>query len=414
MPAWNHDFKKSLEDWEADRWQRLDKLGAEYEMGKENCTGKEDLEFCVKQEQEARAELKQAAVGPAVKQRYRDAKGELADASAELAGLLRDLEKAEKRLKAAKQSEFCLTCGQRIKDQDHSNHLDIIKAELVTLTKKLDLQTEETEAARERRDRALDDLEEAEDLEVAARRKLEASVIKTDEAKRAYRDEVARFDHLEEQMERIEKEVNPFQAMEAASRKDIQHIRDELQEVRDQLADSQRRYSIFSMWVRSFKDLRLQLIAEALTELEIEVNSSVAALGLLDWELKFQVDRETKSGTLQRGFNVLVRSPHNQLTVPWEAWSGGEAQRLRIAGNMGLADLIRSRTGAGLNLEVWDEPTQGLSVQGQQDLLEALAHRAETENRCIWLVDHSSHAFGGFAGGATIIKTEAGSVIRQI
>ena len=173
------------------------------------------------------------------------------------------------------------------------------------------------------------------------------------------------------------------------------------------------RYSLYSFWVRGFKDLRLQLIAEALTELEIEVNSCVTALGLIDWELKFQVDRETASGTISRGFTVSVISPYNNKPVPWESWSGGESQRLRIAATMGLSNLIRSRTGTELALEVWDEPSTALSQQGVHDLLEALNHRANTEQRPIWIVDHTSHSFGGFAGGATITKRKSGSVIEQ-
>jgi DNA repair exonuclease SbcCD ATPase subunit len=136
-------------------------------------------------------------------------------------------------------------------------------------------------------------------------------------------------------------------------------------------------------------------------------------LGLIEWELGFQVDRETAKGTLQRGFNVAVLSPHNTKAVPWEAWSGGEGQRLRLAANMGLADLIRSRTGTTLNLEVWDEPTQGLSPRGVADLLESLAQRARNEGRQIWIVDHRSYDFGGFAGTATIVKSQSGSRIRQ-
>jgi ABC-type multidrug transport system ATPase subunit len=80
---------------------------------------------------------------------------------------------------------------------------------------------------------------------------------------------------------------------------------------------------------------------------------------------------------------------------------------------MGLADLIRSRTGAGIPLEVWDEPTAGLSPQGIRDLLECLRERAAREGRCVWLVDHRSHDFGGFAGGAVVRKTQGGTVIEN-
>lgn len=221
------------------------------------------------------------------------------------------------------------------------------------------------------------------------------------------------LDVLEEKAEALQKEVNPFAELEAKARREGDRLRDELEQLQRRLDDSNSQYSLFSFWVRGFKELRLQLIAEALTELELEVNSCVTSLGLIDWELHFEVDRMTKGGSIQRGFNVFVGSPHNQLPVPWEAWSGGEAQRLRIAATMGLANLIRSRSGTTLNLEVWDEPSNGLSAQGIKDLLDSLASRARHEKRQIWVVDHTAHSFGDFAGGATITKTRQGSRLEQ-
>lgn len=225
---------------------------------------------------------------------------------------------------------------------------------------------------------------------------------------------------LEAEMDRIARRTqdelaapNPFVGAAKRHAEELAALDREIEVAGRDLDDSRYAYNLYSFWVRGFKDMRLQQIATALSELEVEVNSSIEALGLVGWELHFHVDRETKSGTIQRGFSVAVQSPHNTAPVPWEAWSGGEAQRLRIATTMGFSALIRARTGTPLNLEVWDEPTTGLSPQGVQDLLEALASRARVENRQIWVVDHRSQDFGGFAGGAVIVKTESGSVINQ-
>ena len=189
----------------------------------------------------------------------------------------------------------------------------------------------------------------------------------------------------------------------------LNNKRDELKRKLDEVSTQQM---IHDFWIKGFKDLRLQQIATALVELEIEVNNSLSELGLTEWQIKFDVDRETKSGTIQRGFAVTVKSPHNDRPVPWEAWSGGEAQRLRVACNMGLANLIRSRSQCQLNLEVWDEPTAGMTQQGINDLMETLAIRAEAEQRVIWVVDHHSLGFGGFTGTCTVIKDRGGSRVE--
>jgi DNA repair exonuclease SbcCD ATPase subunit len=232
-------------------------------------------------------------------------------------------------------------------------------------------------------------------------------------AKQALAQEDRDLDRIEDDSEQIEKERNPYDELLREQVRGIDQARDDLESLQARLDASNARFAMLTMWVRNFKEIRLQLIAEALDQLEIEANNEITALGLINWELQFDVDRETKSGSVARGFTVHVISPHNDEPVPWEAWSGGEAQRLRVGAQAGLSNLIRDRTGADIPLEVWDEPTQGLSEEGVLDLLDCLAARAKREDRQIWVVDHRSLGYGGFDGTATVVKTEAGSHIVQ-
>ena len=186
-------------------------------------------------------------------------------------------------------------------------------------------------------------------------------------------------------------------------------LEDELSLSLGRLADSQEQHLLKQFWVKGFKEVRLQEISEALTQLELEVNSGITQLGLPAWEVHFDSDMETARGTVKRGFTVKVLSPDNDTSVPWRAWSGGEAQRLRLGGNMGLSDLVRGRLGVSLALEVWDEPTQFLSPQGVTDLLDALKRRAEEHQRQIWVVDHRSLGYGAFDGVVTVVKDRSGS-----
>lgn len=241
---------------------------------------------------------------------------------------------------------------------------------------------------------------------------MESFDVAEDNLKRASRD-VANvdqtLDNMEARYEALCKEVNPYKQVEQDRADQIKETTRELQANTRVIDDLTGLYNLATYWVRWFKEIRLQQIGEALEELEIEVNSCVNALGLVDWELQFDVDKETKSGTIQKGFTVTVRSPGNANPVPWEAWSGGESQRLRLAGNMGLANLIRSRTGTPLGLEVWDEPTNWLSPQGVTDLLDGLAQRAVTEQRQVWIVDHRTLGYAAFDGVYGVVKDARGS-----
>jgi exonuclease SbcC len=218
--------------------------------------------------------------------------------------------------------------------------------------------------------------------------------------------------HLNSELDNIEKEVehlstkeNPYQAKQNAITSELLHLQFEVKVADTTLEDQQARLRMLQYWVKGFKELRLYLIAEAMQQLEIEVNSCLSQLGLRNWKILFEVDKETKSGDLRKGFNVKIISPHNSAPVPWESWSGGESQRLRIATTMGLANLIKTSTGSTFNLEVWDEPTQHMSEQGVMDLLDSLAERSRSLNKQIWIVDHRSLGYGDFDSIKTIVKS---------
>lgn len=406
-------FDEDGKAWEARRDKRLQAIEVEHEQTIEYSTLKEDLKAAEEAERFARDALQvaKADTDKAWEQVKRE-EGEVRDVEVQLARAEAKQDEADKHLSAVGDDNYCRACGQEIDQDTWERHGREARAALEELEKKTKWLRAKLASCRDSAASSREAYNRIRDKEDSLRRVLNGC---EDEAVKLRRDLLAedrRLDELEEEAEALRAEVNPFEAMGERNERRLNHLRIERYEMQDSLDRARERHSLLTFWSRGFKEVRLQEIGAALTELEIEVNSAVSALGLADWSLRFQVDRETQKGSIQRGFDAFVQSPHNDRAVPWRAWSGGEAQRLRLAGNMGLADLTRSRTGATINLEVWDEPTQGLSPSGVQDLLEALAYRARQESRQIWIVDHRSYDFGGFAGGAVIVKTKSGSLIR--
>lgn len=306
-------------------------------------------------------------------------------------------------------SGVCPTCGQRV----GSSPGHVADGELRKAKRELAAAEDKLAAAYE----SVDDMHVAvaQQTRVVQQRRADlAQVIRRkEEAGSTVQRAGAEADRIADAFTKRRDEVNPFLAMEEAA---VQ-ARDRAQKARDaartDLSRLQERYALLALWVKGFKDLRLETISEGLAQLEIEVNNNLGRLGLSEWRVVFDVDSETAKGTVKRGFTVMVHSPRNSKPVPWEVWSGGESQRLRLAGTMGLADVARSVRGVGLDLEVWDEPTAGLSPQGVADLLQCLSARAVREGRQIWVVDHRSLSYGSFTGYATVRKTSNGSVIEQ-
>ena len=168
----------------------------------------------------------------------------------------------------------------------------------------------------------------------------------------------------------------------------------------------------YTYWQKAFKGIRLFVINEALGELEIQMNNSLAELGLEGWEIHLAIDRETKSGTISKGFTIMVYSPINQTLVPFECWSGGEAQRLKMAGTLAMSDFIRNRTGENWNLEAFDEPTAWLGKEGIEDMLEVLNSRSKDNQRPLYIIDHRDfETFGDFDSEINVVKDNNGSKI---
>ncbi len=206
-------------------------------------------------------------------------------------------------------------------------------------------------------------------------------------------------------------EENPWDAQVEKIREGIKRDQDDLAFTQADLDRARRAEEKNTFWVKAFKDLRLWLIEQALTDFEVSVNNALVELGLPGWKILFDVEKTTKKGTVTKGFSVFIQGPEDEEPVRWESWCGGETQRLRLAGSLGLVDLVSSWTGFRCNIEVWDEPTQHLSAQGVADFLAFLRDRATALGKVIWVVDHNRLSVGDFDGTWTVERDERGSRI---
>lgn len=204
-------------------------------------------------------------------------------------------------------------------------------------------------------------------------------------------------------------EDNPYAALLAEKESRIKRDKERQIKLGVDVAALTAKYDTANFWVAGFKKVRLFIIEETLRALEVEVNSSLNSLGLNDWSINFDVERENKSGGVTKGFTVLVRAPGQADAAKAEAWSGGESQRLQLACDLGLANLIMQQAGLVNTIEFYDEPSKHLSKAGLLDLAETLRSRAIDDNKRIFLVDHNIPEFGDFNDVITITKDEEGS-----
>jgi len=222
------------------------------------------------------------------------------------------------------------------------------------------------------------------------------------------------LDRVERKLNKLKEEVNPYKKKKQEIKVKISEFQEKIEDFKVQIKSLEQSIRDTEFWIKGFKRVRLFLIEEALHELTIEVNSYLDQLGLSDWSIEFTIDAPNKSGGVSKGFMVLIKSPSNEEAVPWESWSGGESQRLRLAGTFGLSNLMLSRIGIEPNIEIYDEPSTWMSEKGIENLINLLKDRSRSEKKQIWLTDHRNlDSYGGFDGIVTVEKYSNGSVIRQ-
>jgi DNA repair exonuclease SbcCD ATPase subunit len=223
---------------------------------------------------------------------------------------------------------------------------------------------------------------------------------------KAIKEDIPRIEkHIEElkkEIEEIENSVSPFQSLLNETQYKTKLLNKKLEVIEEELQEKRELKEVYKFWVKGFKDCRYLVVEDALKELEILVNNNLNKLGLSTWRVELGIEGNTK----RKSFVVNVRSPFkpDDTPVPLEVWSGGEQQRIRLAGTLGLMDFISSRRGSSWNIEIFDEPTQWLEAEGIEALLDSLYYRAKDLNKQIWLIDQ--RRFNSFGGFSKIIQVE--------
>lgn len=221
-----------------------------------------------------------------------------------------------------------------------------------------------------------------------------------------------RISQLKDSIKVIESRENDYLALEKTRQEDIKKFKSAIKDNEDLLGEAKKEFDAYSYWVKGFREIRLLLMIDALKEFEVSINNNLNKFGMGDWNVKLDIDKENKSGTVRKGFAVLVESPSHNGFVPFEVWSGGEMQRLKLAGSLGLMDLIKSKRMIDFGIEIFDESTSWLSPGGISDLVQLLYDRSKENNQKIFLIDHKSlGSYGMFSGTVKIVKNNKGSQI---
>lgn len=309
-------------------------------------------------------------------------------------------------LRDMSESDVCPTCGQTIKDKARHAH---------DAKNKLKDARAAHDAAAERQKEIETELEEKKEAIEITRNSERAFAQSSDEAK-------DKLDHLKTHIADIDQQIAVLKAQDRSNeenphtenvrnaRKFIQENKAQTIEKKDLRDRLDRKLVRTRYWVDGFKQVRLYLLQEMLEELQEVTQNILPDVGLAGYVVEYDIEREKKDGSVSTGLNVRIMKPGMSKGVKWEAWSGGENQRLLIVGAMALSEVLLRHAGIECDMLVLDEPTRHMSREGVNDLVEHLLDVAR--NRQIFYCDHMAIENSRFANVVTITKDGNGSHIN--
>lgn len=318
----------------------------------------------------------------------------------------RDTLKARwEELKALAHSDTCPTCGQTIRDS--ARHAAEARAKTSGAKKAYQIAADRVVISETQKEMLRDKIV----IQAQAEKDFAA---KSDDAKDKYDQHKAKIAEIDQEIAVLkasdrEDEENPLEKTIRDMRALIREARAKIAEHQDLIDAKTRKRDRTRWWVKGFRDVRLYLLQEALDELQDATQSRLDDVGLNGWTVQYEIERETKAGTISTGLNVSILKPGMNRAVRWEAWSGGENQRLLIMGALALSDVLLARAGVECDMIVLDEPTRHMSKEGINDLVEHLLVMGR--ERQVFYCDHAAIESSRFANVITVTKDEEGSRI---
>lgn len=325
----------------------------------------------------------------------------------------RDYSAAIKRYEAAsQQNPTCPECGQKVSTQHIKIKLETLMNEKFSITEQLTKLGDVLSAAKHSHDTTTDRINGREnDL-----RSLRVSLDSHKAQKAKYDLQVNQLEleiaSLRSDIVKLKERKNPHTETLSRLTTDRKKAQARKEEQAKRLSDLQHESKVFEYWSDAFREIRLSLIEETLEELDLATNNHAEGLGLKDWLIKFSTTKEKASGDISTKFSALLYPPGEEDAIPFTSYSGGESQRWQLAVVFGLAEVLLARAGVQTNLLVLDEPTQYLSQEGIDDLLEHLYNLARDERKAVFLIDHRSLDKGAFDDVIFVEKTAAGARIE--
>lgn len=406
------EYQTRSDSWSAQNQQRLTDLQAEL--------GSYEKQLARLQPRHDKATMQLDSAGMELKPLQDELKGHETDLRAlernqiqfetQVQFAQQSLHELQLQLRSLDKLDTCPTCKQPIKPRNLEGHRRELQKQVASYEKQIKDGVPP---------RTQQKLQQVREVVAALRASMEQFQVTADEA-RVELDLVgpqiallrAQIDQTKKGVADAKAETNPYHELRAAARKRKAELTRQIAAHNKHSAELELLVARTRYWEPGFKEVRLFLLQEVLQDLEFATNVALPEVGLHDWSIRYDIERETKAGTVQSGLIVTVLSPYNDGPVRWEVWSGGEGQRLRIVAALALADILLGYVGVEAGFEILDEPTS--HMMRTRELCAYLQARAWQQSKRCLFVDHRSIESRWFDSVITIVKDSRGSRLEYL
>lgn len=153
------------------------------------------------------------------------------------------------------------------------------------------------------------------------------------------------------------------------------------------------------------------IIEHTLPLFELEANRLLEQLSGGRMHVRFDTQRETKSGGIRETLDILISDEKGSR--PYENYSGGEQFRVNFAIRVALARLLAQRAGMRPRALFVDEGFGSLDTDGRQRLVEAVK-AVQDDFDLILVITHIEELRDAFPVRIQVSKTETGSFVELL
>lgn len=134
------------------------------------------------------------------------------------------------------------------------------------------------------------------------------------------------------------------------------------------LKDDETKMASYEFWKTQFPKIRIAILDEITTDLEMHFNQALCNLSLMEWSVEVSSTKTLKSE--KQKSELVINLFHNKQERSLSSLSGAEKQRIRIASAIAVSNLIKENLGVVWDLQLWDEPSTHLSKEALSSMLE--------------------------------------------